>query len=48
MIVLLVIFGAVALVPQMDRNFYSRAYVWFLKTGKNFMIYGQCITELVI
>jgi hypothetical protein len=48
MIVLLVIFGSVALVPQMDWNFYSRPSLWCVATGKNFMIYGRRITELVI
>jgi hypothetical protein len=45
---LLVIFGSVALLLQMDWNVYSRPSVWWLVTGKNFMIYGRCIIELVI
>jgi hypothetical protein len=45
---LLVIFGYVALVLQIDCNFYSRPPVWFLVTGTNFKNYGASITELVI
>jgi hypothetical protein len=48
MIVLLVIFGSVALLPQMDWNVYSGPSLWCLVIGKNFMIYGRYITELVI
>jgi hypothetical protein len=45
---LLVIFGSVAVLLQMNWNLYSRPAGWCLVTGKNFMIYGRRITELVI
>jgi hypothetical protein len=45
---LLVIFWSVALVLQIDWNFYNKPSMWCLVTGKNFMIYGRYITELVI
>jgi hypothetical protein len=48
MIVLIVIFGSVAPVLQMDWKFYSRPYVWCLVTGKNFMNCGAYMIKLVI
>jgi hypothetical protein len=48
MIVLIVIFESVALVLQMDLNFYSRLFVWCLVTGKNFMNFCACMIKLVI
>jgi hypothetical protein len=48
MIVLLVIFGSVAFVLQIDSNFYSRRLVLCLGTGKNVMNCGACMVKLVI
>jgi hypothetical protein len=45
---LLVIFGSVALVLQMDSNVYSRLSVGCLVTGKHFMKFCLCMIRLVI
>jgi hypothetical protein len=48
MIVLLAVFGSVALLLQMGCNIYSTLLVLCLVTGKNFMNYGACMIKLVI
>ena len=48
MIVFLVIFRSVALVLQMDSNFYNRLLLLCLVTGKYFMNCCECMIKLVI